>query len=63
MLGFGIKQMISLAKGKLVEYLEENNNEKEFSLQEINDYLKDHELKILIAIKDEKTIVKIKKVV
>lgn len=58
---FSIKQIISFTSGKLIDFLNENNGEKEFSLEEINNFLKDHKVKVLIGSKDGKTMVKIKK--
>ena len=58
---FSIKQIISFASGELIDFLNENNGEKEFSLEEINNFLKDHKVKVLIGSKDGKTMVKIKK--
>lgn len=59
---FGIKQLIGIASSKLADFLKENNGEKEFTLEEINTFLKDHHVKILIGNKEGKTLVKIKSI-
>ena len=58
---FSLNQIISFASGKLIDFLNKNNGEKELSLEEVNHFLKDHKVKVLIGSKDGKSMVKIKK--